>query len=74
VLGYIQRGGIPSAFDRILASRLGAKAVEVLLEGKSSRVVGTKNGEIIDMDITEALAIEKHFNQELYDISIALSN
>lgn len=74
VLGYIQRGGIPSAFDRILASRMGAKAVEVLLEGKSARVIGTKKGEIIDMDIKEALAMEKQFNEELYNISIALSN
>ncbi|MEG0772738.1 6-phosphofructokinase [Clostridium sp.] len=74
VLGYIQRGGIPSAFDRILASRLGAKAVEVLLEGKSARVVGMKNGEIIDMDITEALSLEKVFNEKLYEISRALSN
>lgn len=74
VLGYIQRGGIPSAFDRILASRMGVKAVEVLLEGKSARVIGLKKGEIIDMDIKEALAMEKEFNEELYNISIALSN
>jgi 6-phosphofructokinase 1 len=74
VLGYIQRGGIPSAFDRILASRLGAKAVEVLLEGKASRVVGMRKGEIIDMDIKEALSIEKEFKEDLYEICRALSN
>ena len=73
ILGHIQRGGSPSAFDRVLASRMGAKAVEVLLEGKTSRVIGIKNNEIIDQDIDEALAVERSFNQELYDIAEVLS-
>ncbi len=74
VLGYIQRGGSPSAFDRILASRMGSKAVEVLLEGKSARVIGIKNNKIIDMDIKEALAIPNVFDEELFNLSISLSN
>lgn len=74
VLGYIQRGGSPSAFDRILASRMGSKAVEVLLEGKSARVVGIKNNKIIDMDIKEALAMPNVFDEELFNLSISLSN
>lgn len=74
VLGYIQRGGSPSAFDRILASRMGNKAVEVLLEGKSARVIGIKNNEIMDMDIKEALAMPKKFDEKLFQLSISLSN
>lgn len=73
ILGHIQRGGSPSAFDRILASRLGAKAVELLLEGKSSRVVGIRGNKIVDDDIEEALAMERKFDDELYNISKILS-
>ncbi|MEG0307833.1 MAG: 6-phosphofructokinase [Clostridium sp.] len=74
VLGYIQRGGSPSAFDRILASRMGNKAVETLMSGKSARVIGIKGNKIIDMDIKEALAMESQFDEELYKLSIDLSN
>lgn len=73
VLGHIQRGGSPSAFDRILASNMGAKAVEVLLEGKTSRVIGIRNNHIIDDDIDEALSMESHFNEELYNVAQILS-
>jgi 6-phosphofructokinase 1 len=73
VLGHIQRGGSPSAFDRILASRLGHRAVEVLLEGKNQRVVGIKNNSIVDVDITEALNMKKEYNKDLYELSRILS-
>lgn len=73
ILGHIQRGGSPSGFDRVLASKLGAKAVEVLLEGKTSRVIGIRENKIVDDDIDEALAIERKFDQELYDIAVVLS-
>ncbi|GKU26839.1 6-phosphofructokinase [Clostridium folliculivorans] len=73
ILGHIQRGGSPSASDIVLASRMGARAVELLLEGKTCRVVGIKNNEIMDMDIDEALAMERKFDNELYDIAAALS-
>ncbi|MFA9397514.1 MAG: 6-phosphofructokinase [Clostridiaceae bacterium] len=73
ILGHIQRGGSPTAQDRILASRLGYRAVELLEEGKSARVVGVHGNDIIDMDIDEALALESKFNQRLYDISKTLS-
>lgn len=73
ILGHIQRGGSPSASDRILASQMGAKAVELLLEGKSSKVVGIKNNEIIDMDIHEALAIERKLNKNLHNLVNVLS-
>ncbi|MFD3155747.1 6-phosphofructokinase [Haloimpatiens sp. FM7330] len=73
ILGHIQRGGSPSAFDRVLAARLGARAVEVLLDGKTARVVGTKDGKIMDQDINEALSMERTFDEGLYDIARALS-
>lgn len=73
ILGHIQRGGSPSAFDGILASRMGAKAVEVLLEGKSARVIGIRGGQITDDDIDEALAMPRRFDDKLYEIAKALS-
>ena len=73
ILGHIQRGGSPSAFDRILASKMGVKAVDLLVEGKTSRVVGIKGNEIMDMDINEALDIPRSFDEHLYDISRILS-
>ncbi|MBE6070450.1 MAG: 6-phosphofructokinase [Clostridium butyricum] len=73
VLGHIQRGGSPSASDRVLASRMGAKAVEVLQEGKTSRVIGIRNNKIIDQDIDEALEVESKFDTELYEIAQILS-
>ena len=69
VLGHIQRGGSPTATDRVLASRMGAKAVELLLEGKSGRAVGIQNNRIVDDDIADMLS-EKH---EADDAFIQLS-
>ena len=74
ILGYIQRGGNATAVDRLLASRMGAKAVELLSEGKSSRVVGIKENRIFDMDIHEALAMKRVFHKELLQLSDILSN
>ncbi|MEE0686974.1 MAG: 6-phosphofructokinase, partial [Lachnospiraceae bacterium] len=59
ILGHMQRGGSPSCKDRVYASIMGAYAVDALCEGKSSRVVAYKNGEYIDIDIDEALAMHK---------------
>lgn len=73
VLGHIQRGGSPTAFDRVLASRLGARAVELLCEGKSQRVVGIKDNKIVDIDINEALAMKRESNRELYELAKILS-
>ncbi len=72
ILGYIQRGGNTTAFDRILASRLGAKAVELLHEGKSGRVVGIKENKIIDMEIAKALEMKKQFQKELHELAAKL--
>jgi len=69
ILGYTQRGGNPTASDRILASRLGARAVELLAEEKSGRVVGIKSNKIVDMEIGEALNMKKDFQRELYELA-----
>lgn len=73
VLGHIQRGGSPSCFDRILAARFGYRAVEVLMEGKTSRVIGIRKGVVIDDDTNEALALTSTLDEELYEIAKSLS-
>ncbi|MBU3189366.1 6-phosphofructokinase [Clostridium bowmanii] len=73
ILGHIQRGGSPSGFDRMLASRMGVKAVEVLMEGKSGRVIGMRGGKIVDEDINTALAMPRKLNEELYEMAKILS-
>ncbi len=73
VLGHIQRGGTPTAFDRVLASRMGAKAVELLMEDKSGRAVGIRNNEIMDLDIDEALSHKKVFERDIYKLTKILS-
>ncbi|RDW21791.1 6-phosphofructokinase [Oceanobacillus chungangensis] len=73
VLGYIQRGGSPSAQDRVLASRLGAKAVEILLNGKSGRMVGIENNELVDYDINDILSKKHEIDKDMYQLSKELS-
>lgn len=73
ILGHIQRGGTPTAFDRILASKMGNRAVGLLLEGNSGRAIGLKENNIIDIDIEEALLEEKVFDKEMYNIAKILS-
>ncbi|WP_111911404.1 6-phosphofructokinase [Bacillus pumilus] len=73
VLGHIQRGGSPSAFDRVLASRLGAYAVELLLEGKGGRCVGIQSNELIHHDILDILDKKHTVDQNMYRLSQELS-
>ncbi|MGB3368333.1 MAG: 6-phosphofructokinase [Acidaminobacteraceae bacterium] len=73
VIGYLQRGGTPSAFDRILSSRFGARAVELLMEGKMGRAIGIKGNAIIDLDITEALSKKKTIDENIYELAGKLS-
>lgn len=73
ILGHMQRGGSPTCKDRVYASIMGAKAVDLLLEGKTNRVVGYKHGEYIDFDINEALAMQKGIPQYQYDIAKQLA-
>ncbi len=74
VLGHIQRGGAPSARDRETASRMGYEAVQALLAGKGNRIIASKNGEIVDLDMEEALAETKVFQMYRYDVLEALTN
>ena len=73
VLGYLQRGGTPTTMDRIMASEMGKRAVELLLENKSNRVLGIKCNNIIDMDISEALSMKKVFDVDMYNTASVLS-
>ncbi|MBE6037496.1 MAG: ATP-dependent 6-phosphofructokinase, partial [Clostridiales bacterium] len=73
VLGYIQRGGSPTADDRILASRTGYHAVELLKQEGGSRAVGISGNRIIDMDLEEALAIKRKSSPELIAMAEVLS-
>ncbi len=73
VLGYLQRGGTPTTMDRIYASLMGKKAVELLMENKGNRVLGIKCNNIIDMDINEALKVEKKFDFDMYKTADILS-
>ncbi|HHY82275.1 MAG TPA: 6-phosphofructokinase [Clostridiales bacterium] len=73
VLGYIQRGGCPTAADIILASRMGYHAVELLEKNIGNRVVCIRGNKIMDEDIKEALSMPRTFNKELYDLAQVLS-
>ena len=73
ILGHMQRGGSPTCKDRVYASIMGAYAVDLLLEGKTKRVVGYRNGEYVDFDINEALAMTKSIPEYQYEIARALS-
>jgi len=73
ILGHMQRGGSPTAKDRVYASIMGSLAVDLLLEGKTNRVVGYKHGEYIDFDINEALAMKKGIPEYQYDIAKQLA-
>ncbi|AMM99480.1 6-phosphofructokinase [Bacillus pumilus] len=73
VLGHIQRGGSPSAFDRVLASRLGAYAVELLLEGKGGRCVGIQSNDLVHHDILDILDKKHTVDQNMYRLSQELS-
>ena len=73
ILGHMQRGGSPTCKDRVYASVMGAKAVELLMEGKSNRVVGYRHGEFIDFDINEALSMKKEIPAHQYEISKTLA-
>lgn len=72
-LGYIQRGGAPSHFDRNLASNMGYKAVEAIIKGQTGTVIVQKDGKYLAVGLEEALNTEKQFNEEMYEIAKILS-
>lgn len=69
ILGYMQRGGSPTAKDRYYASIMGAYAVDILLQGKTNRVVGYNKGEFSDYDIEEALKMVKGIKEYEYEVA-----
>ncbi len=73
ILGHLQRGGSPTAKDRVYASIMGAYAVDALMAGKSNRVVAYKHGEYVDYDIDEALAMQKDIDPFQYSVAKILS-
>ncbi|MCF6408751.1 6-phosphofructokinase [Pseudalkalibacillus salsuginis] len=73
VLGHIQRGGSPTAFDRVLASRLGARAVQMLIAGEAGKAVGIQNNKIVAHDINEVLSQPHKIDNEMYKLSQELS-
>ena len=73
IIGHAQRGGSPTAIDRVYASLMGARAVYLLVEGHTKRIVGIKDGHLKDYDIEEGLAMTKDIDQYMYDLSIRLS-
>ena len=67
-LGYMQRGGSPTCKDRVFASAMGAKAVDILYKGGNQRVVAFKHGQFVDFDMEEALAMKKSLDPFLVDM------
>ncbi len=73
ILGYMQRGGSPTAKDRYYASIMGAYAVDILRQGKTNRVVGYSHGEFVDYDIEEALNMVKGIKEKEFETAYLLS-
>ena len=73
ILGHLQRGGTPTAFDRILASRMGYAAIEALMEGQRNVMIGIKDDEIVYVPISRAIKMDKPINRELISVLNVLS-
>lgn len=73
VLGHLQRGGSPTAFDRILASRMASEAVDLVLAGEGGKLVAVQNGRYTNVDITSALAQQSAFDIEAFKLAKILS-
>ncbi|MBM7855272.1 6-phosphofructokinase 1 [Desulfohalotomaculum tongense] len=73
ILGHLQRGGIPTATDRVMASLLGSKAVEVLMNGHTNKVVGVRNSETIAYDLDEVFGKKKDLDTEMLELANILS-
>lgn len=73
ILGHVQRGGSPTAHDRVMASKMGYHAVDLLSQGIGNRVVVMKDNDVIDYDIYDALKMTKPFENKLYEIAHVIS-
>ncbi|HHX71072.1 MAG: 6-phosphofructokinase [Miniphocaeibacter sp.] len=73
ILGHVQRGGSPCPYDRLLASEMGNKAVQLLIEGQSGLALATINGKIVPVPIKEAVETKRVLNEELYAMAGEIS-
>ena len=73
MLGHIQRGGSPTGRDRVNATKMGYLAVELLLQGKTNRIVCTNEGSFIDVDIDEGLAMTRSIQNMEVDVLAAMT-
>lgn len=73
ILGHLQRGGIPTASDRILSARLGAKAVELLMAGETNKMVGIKSGKVVASDLDQVLGQSSKIDLDMYHLASILS-
>lgn len=73
ILGHVQRGGSPTVRDRVVASLMGNRAVELLLEGKSNRVIAMRDDKIVDIDIEEGLSMKKELSKDIIKTAVTLS-
>ena len=73
ILGHVQRGGSPSARDRILACRLGAGAVEAIIDGQRNVMIGLRNDEVVYVPFVDAIRSDKVLNKELITVLNELS-
>lgn len=73
ILGHVQRGGSPTARDRIMASQMGSRAVDLLTQGIGNRVVGIRDNKIVDFDIFEALKMTKAIDMKDYELAHEIS-
>jgi 6-phosphofructokinase 1 len=74
ILGHLQRGGSPTVKDRVMASRLGARATELLKNNEGSRVVALKDNKVVDYEIEEALNMKKSIDKDLIELSRILAH
>lgn len=73
ILGHVQRGGSPTARDRIMASQMGSRAVDLLTQGIGNRVVGIRDNKIVDFDVFEALKMTKTIDMKDYELAHEIS-
>ena len=73
ILGHIQRGGTPTARDRVMATRMGYHAVKVLAEGKTNRLICSQQGSMVDIDLMEGLSMKKGLNAQQYEVLQAMT-
>lgn len=73
ILGHLQRGGSPSARDRILASRTGVGAIEAIMQGQRNVMVGVRNNEVVYVPFADAIRSDKPFDRKLIKVLDELS-